>query len=92
MSGVGTGFDHPAAEAVAAIDAALDALQVANLWSLPTAELGRLLVGLETTTRRIDAARRRPGVCPACGYDLRATPGRCPDCGAEPATPTMGDA
>lgn len=24
---------------------------------------------------------RRPGHCPACGYDLRATPGRCPECG-----------
>src|SRR5690348_14281586 len=57
MSGLGTGFDHPATEAVAAIDAALDALQDANLWSLPTAELGRLLVGLETTARRLDAAR-----------------------------------
>jgi hypothetical protein len=35
------------------------------------------------------AVRRRPvqGLCPACGYDLRATPGRCPECGyvfAEP--------
>jgi hypothetical protein len=49
----------------------------ASFAALPTAWLYMLV-----RTRRERTRRRREGLCPVCGYDLRATHERCPECGS----------
>jgi hypothetical protein len=41
------------------------------------------LVSARVLVRRF--ARSKPGCCPQCGYDVRATPDRCPECAFVPA-------
>jgi hypothetical protein len=53
-----------------------------DYWLL--ALLTALLPALWLVARVRGRARRRraAGLCPVCGYDLRATPGICPECGS----------
>ena len=44
MSTLVTGFDHPAVEAISAINSALDAPADARLWALPAEQLGQLMI------------------------------------------------
>ncbi|HYO09890.1 MAG TPA: hypothetical protein VER17_13045 [Tepidisphaeraceae bacterium] len=62
---------------------ALPHLLVAALAAVPA-----LWWGLVFRERNEQARRREEALCPACGYDIRATRDRCPECG-EPVDATL---
>ncbi|MDB5318957.1 MAG: hypothetical protein JWN40_588 [Phycisphaerales bacterium] len=69
-----------------------------SLWNLfvPYWMLTCLTLALPLTAmiawlrRRARHRRETKGLCPGCGYDLRATPHRCPECGEAPDAHLIG--
>ncbi len=62
-------------------------VELTRIWSAPlwAVAVGTgLLPGYVLGSRRTRRNRRRHGLCPSCGYDLRASPDRCPECGTVP--------
>ena len=40
-----------------------------------------LVASIGASKLRVERDRRSRGLCPGCGYDVRANPTRCPECG-----------
>jgi hypothetical protein len=79
----GYGFDEPAL-----FDGAPARAVWIPYWSLLLLTLFPPTLWAWMAVRRVRRNRRAPrGLCPICGYDLRASPNRCPECGTIPQPP-----
>jgi hypothetical protein len=74
-------FVRPAATGVAGDDVSGVVEVFVPHWFLAAAASGMPLAWSLRYPRRRRARRAAAGLCPTCGYDLRATPDRCPECG-----------
>jgi hypothetical protein len=72
-------------------DVTVDRRVVVPHWAVAALAMVPPLVWLVRRGRRLAASRRKHGLCPACGYDVRASPGRCPECGHTPTEPVAAD-
>lgn len=84
LVGIGAGLSHHVSVDASGTFAGTyyivpDWLVAALMALMPVFILTRLLRSTRRTQRRI-----AKDLCPACGYDLRASPDRCPECGAVP--------
>ena len=85
-SGHGEEFLAPAGAVPDGVFLSPRVIQVSQWWVPHWAvAAAAAMLPLLAAARAWHRVRRKPGLCPSCGYDLRATPGRCPECGAVPA-------
>ena len=85
--GTAVGGQHVVVRPLADADAHERLLLVFVGWFVPPLVAGFVAYALIADPPALKARRERLGLCPECGYDLRASPGRCPECGATAAPP-----